>query len=165
MSSDEFNKPLPKPKVTEMNTTAPDGDTNPGYQVDVEYVRRKVGLVADKIQSEMHQELAQKTRIDWVRNIVVAIGAVASTVVAGILLIDSRVQAQTDAGYKVEAAERIALEKRVSTNEQETKQLRAEQYQYRKDTHDDFKELQNVVLTGQRSQRLQQPVPPLDAGR
>ncbi len=161
MTEDEFNRPVPKPRASPTPLDAPEGDTNPGYPVDVEYVRRKVNLAREAV----HEEFKEKGRKDWFRNFVVAVGAVAATVVAVLVFVDNRVQAQTDAGMKVEAAERVALEKRVSTTEQQVMQLRAEQFQYRKETHDDFKELQNVVLTGQRSHQLDKPVLPPDAGR
>jgi negative regulator of sigma E activity len=161
MTEEDFNKPLPKPRASPALPEAPEGDTNPGYPVDVEYVRRKVNLA----RAAVHEEFAEKTKKDWFRNFVMAVGAVAATVVAVLVFVDNRVSAQTDAGMKVEAAERVALEKRVGTLEQQTLQSRDEQFQYRKDTHDDLKALQEVILTGQRSNRLDKPVSPPDAGR
>jgi len=117
--------------------------TNPGATVNVSYLRAK-----------LHEEFKAKGRRDWFRDILIAVGAVGASVVAGILFVDNRVQAQTDAGVRVHESRIVALEQ--------------QQAQVRTDVHEvqlDIRELYKVVQTGRRSSRLEQPVPMQDSGR
>lgn len=143
----------PMPKGSRMGDE-PEPDTNPGQPVDAAYFKKK-----------LHAELQRRGRVDWLRNIAVAVGSVAAGVFSGVMFLDNRVQAQTDAGMARVTEKAAGQEARILTLEQVTRELRQEQYQYRKDTHDDLKELQNVMLSGQRSYKLDKPVQAMDAGR
>lgn len=144
--SDTPERP-PRPITRELSVPKLNGEldeptTDPAIQVDVGYFKRK-----------MEEMLRQHdNKLTW-RSVFVAIGAVAAAVIAGILFIDTRVAAQTDAGVKVHETRIVALEQQVP-------QIRKEQYEYRTDTRADMKALQEVVLTRVRSERLDQPVKP-----
>lgn len=93
-------QPLPSPRPPVVDGS--DGRT-PAYGVATPpYVQRKVDEVLSKL-----------------RTLGVAVAAVAATVVAAIVFVDNRVQAQTDAGVRVH-------ENRIGTLEQQRKEDRSE---------------------------------------
>jgi hypothetical protein len=96
----------------------------------------------------LHAALARHdNKLTW-RSIFIAVGAVASGVVLGIIFIDNRVQAQTDAGVRVVQAEQKAIEARVQTLEKR---------------FDRFDQKMDLMLDAQRVPDWKRP-PPLDGG-
>ncbi len=115
---------LPTPKLTPPEPSpSPSYDrrrdhneqTNPGYQVDAAYMKRK--LAAERAMVE--QALDKHDNKLTLRSVVIAIGALAVGVAAALIFIDNRVAAQTDAGVKVH-------EQRITTLEQQRKEDRVE---------------------------------------
>lgn len=107
------------------------------FLVTAEYVKRKLG------------ELPAPERHSRLKDLVVAVGAVAAAVVASIIFVDNRVAAQTDAGIKGHESRIVALEQQVP-------QLREEVFQGRLDTQALYK----AVMEGRRQERLEKPLAP-----
>lgn len=85
------------------------------------------------------------------RGIFVATSLVGAAVCSALIFIDQRVHAQTADGVAVH-------ESRITALEQQVPQLRQEQYEYRAEQRADMKALQDAVLSGVKSSRLEQPV-------
>ena len=157
--SEDWNRATPKPIASPVPPEAAEGDTNPGIQVDVGYLKQKLEQVRHAARAEVHEEFKAKGRRDWLRDIVIAIGAVAAAVVAAIIFVDNRVAAQTDAGVRVEHETLKAQDARLTTLEK-----RFDRYDAKQDRQTELIEAVADQLRVPESRRPA-PVPPLDGGR
>lgn len=94
--------PLPSRRPEYAPELPDEPKTDPGSMVDADYVKRKLEQQGHKLT---------------LRSMAAAIAAVATTVVAGLIFIDNRVAAQTDAGVRVLDAQQKGIDARVTTME------------------------------------------------
>lgn len=138
-----------------MINESPKPDTERSLDQEVEEPRTDpaIRILRERVEQSFEQKLKKHDdKLTW-RSIAVAVGGVAATVVAGLLFIDNRVAAQTDAGVKVH-------ESRITALEQQVPQLRQEVFE----TRSELRELYKAVVEKKRSERLETPVPPIDGG-
>jgi uncharacterized coiled-coil protein SlyX len=69
---------------------------------------------------KLHEALRRHDNKLTVRSVIVAVGAVAASVVAGLIFIDNRVRAETDAGVKVHEQRITTLEQNATTDREKT---------------------------------------------
>lgn len=122
--------------------------TDPGREVDVRYLKLKLAAEREILE----ESLAKHDNKLTLRSIVVAVAAVGAAVVTGILFVDNRVQAQVDAGVRVQAAEVRGIDTRVTTLEK-----RFDRFEERTDKQ------MNAVLDALRVPETKRP-PKLDGG-
>lgn len=136
-------KPSPQPEYGERDQTE-EPTTNPGAPVDVAYLKKKMGEYEQTLDGELKKH---DNRLTF-RSVIVAICAVAVSVIMAIIFIDNRVQAQTDAGVKVH-------EERITTLEHQQTQLQGDVHE----VQTDIRSLYKAVMTGRPQERLEKPAP------
>jgi len=104
------------------------------------------------IRPWMEEALKRHDNKLTLRSVLVAAAAVATSVIAGIIFIDNRVSAQTDAGMRATAAELKGQDARVTTLEK-----RFDRFEERTDKQ------MNLLLDAARVPEMKRP-PRLDAG-
>jgi len=145
----------PRPHADRMDELDDEPTTNPGAAVDVEYLKRKLGELEKGVEGAL---AAHDNKLTF-RSVVVAVFAVGASVITAILFIDNRVQAQTDAGVRVEASRLTALEQTSSADraQNDVRFRRIEEGQLRTD-----KKLDALLDR----LNVQNPAPtPIDGGR
>lgn len=112
--------------------------------------RRPPAPPLDEPQTDpgLHAALQRHDNKLTMRSVLVAIGAVAMGTVTAVMFVDNRVQAQVDAGTRVQAAEQKALDTRLQTLEKR---------------FDRFDAKMDLLLDAQRVPAWKRP-PPSDGG-